>query len=629
MDQTDYEGRISLAQSQENPENDTALNNSKDGEPASRKEEEATVPSAHRTDMRASARIRRDRTDLAERRRQRTLNRSNKQQDTAPEEDKEVEMKDEYDVDLDQIISEANKLQERKQLKRKNSGRSASGTNNTVSAEPEVLLEQGNSSYFEVSSLPPKLPLIDGKSFTPRYMEQEGFYVGTKPITDRTYILNRNRMEQRLLKESPTNVNWFGEDGHINNEPTPLKILYERPARLFDPTLEYLQTRFIEPSTGASLSTVTTASLPEKLFQLEIDVQYVKFYDHPLFSKENILAAQLELLDLEYKERQKSNLSVFYAEKLQALENHLEYLKKHPQQPSTAREANQPRVKQVIRRTSSLKSLSEETTSTLEKLTKLWEVIKQTRILRDVEDHNDIAIVKKMVAIWNQLKELRESQGFTSTPLQLLIKKIPSDMNEDLANLERQLDSEMKEMKEDHHTAFAEQIETYRRQLKEYEQTKQTDNPPQDSEAAPAPTMPEWRDFDEKAARQSLLERYKKTKRKPGNPILIPILSNNNAHDITPTESCPVPEQHRRSEIAKTQLYIKLTANNRLVTKTQPRNLNIEFEVEIGELFTLQLVRWPDTIRAQLLASQVMLIFSISLTIQESRLRNDQRNHSW
>lgn len=87
-------------------------------------------------------------------------------------------------------------------------------------------------------------------------------------------------MEQRLMKED--GELWFGEDGHMNNEADPVKRYFERTPQFFDPEAEYLQTLFAEPS----LMQNATQSNPEKLFQLEIDIQSLKFRDHPLFIKE-------------------------------------------------------------------------------------------------------------------------------------------------------------------------------------------------------------------------------------------------------------------------------------------------------------------------------------------------------
>jgi hypothetical protein len=471
-----------------------------------------------------------------------------------------------------------------------------------ITSPIEQQIEQEQKLFFKViDGMPVTLPNAEGKPFSPRFVEQEGIFVGQKPNQMPRYILNRNRLEQRLLRESPENVNWFSQDGHIDNQPTPLKPLYERPSRWFDPTASYMQTQYIEPAT----TMVDVTAVPEKMYQLELDILSLKFYDHPLFCKEDILASQLELLYMEYQDRQALNLAHFYSEKLQALELHLADLKKNPQLLTNSNKEDM--VSKFKATSKKISAMLDPSIDVASKLTKLRETIRQTRILRDIEEHNDIMIVKKMIAIWNQLKELREQQGYTSTGAQLVVKKTPADQQADMDLLQSQLESELREMKDDHDTLFAEQLDQYRKQLRaQGSNNNQEDN---------LLEMPQYTPFDEDAAKIALLERYKQTKRKPGSSILTPVFSKRTITEVTPTATCDPQEQARRLNIERTQIYLKLLVNNKFVTKTKVKHPNIDFTVEFGEMFTLQLVKWPDNLKLQVVSILVRITYILTLIL--------------
>lgn len=47
------------------------------------------------------------------------------------------------------------------------------------------------------------------------------------------------------------------------------------------------------------------------------------------------------------------------------------------------------------------------------------------------------------------------------------------------------------------------------------------------------PPIPQWQEFNEQEAKQKIIERYKKTKRRPGQPIYVPSLLHV-PEDVTP-----------------------------------------------------------------------------------------------
>lgn len=72
-------------------------------------------------------------------------------------------------------------------------------------------------------------------------------------------------------------------------------------------------------------------------------------------------------------------------------------------------------------------------------------------------------------------------------------------------------------------------------------------------EEDPPPAIPTIEEFDEKAAREKTIERYKKMKRIPGKPIIVPSLSFA-PEEFSDYTNCTPDEQNRRREIENAQV---------------------------------------------------------------------------
>lgn len=74
-----------------------------------------------------------------------------------------------------------------------------------------------------------------------------------------------------MLTTIRSGKDWFGPDGHMNNEPDPLKIVNERFSHWYDETNGgFLRTHFVEPT----ILPTQQMHLPvgDRLFQLDLDV---------------------------------------------------------------------------------------------------------------------------------------------------------------------------------------------------------------------------------------------------------------------------------------------------------------------------------------------------------------------
>ncbi|CAG5129646.1 unnamed protein product, partial [Candidula unifasciata] len=174
-------------------------------------------------------------------------------------------------------------------------------------AEQEML-------YYPSTTAAPAEEKVIGDA-EPRFLEDEGFYVGVKPYVA---IRNKNKMENRLLKEAESTKQpskWFGEDGQMIVLPSPLCDTPTRPV-LQEEELLYLETVFYKAILREFDSRYIDGAIDGGgFYQLDVDINSISFTHHHLFSREHVLAKKLSLLYEEYLTRRKRNMTEFLTEK--------------------------------------------------------------------------------------------------------------------------------------------------------------------------------------------------------------------------------------------------------------------------------------------------------------------------
>ncbi|KAJ4921129.1 hypothetical protein JOQ06_013911 [Pogonophryne albipinna] len=148
----------------------------------------------------------------------------------------------------------------------------------------------------------------------PRYVEDEGLYVGQRPPVS---LSNENILENRIL-QMEEGKKWFGDDGRIVALPDPIKESSTRPPLFhmeedLDPALHTVYRKPLK-SKYATLY-LSGAADPEGDYQLDVDVSGLIFSHHPLFSREHVLGSRLAQLYDQYLSRQRSNLSAHLTDK--------------------------------------------------------------------------------------------------------------------------------------------------------------------------------------------------------------------------------------------------------------------------------------------------------------------------
>ncbi|XP_012493853.1 PREDICTED: coiled-coil and C2 domain-containing protein 2A [Propithecus coquereli] len=429
-----------------------------------------------------------------------------------------------------------------------------------------------------------KLP----ENVQPRFLEDEGLYIGERPEVART---NQNIMENRLLTQEPGR-RWFGDDGRILALPNPIKPFPSRPPVLtqeqsIKTELETLYKKAVK-YVHRSQHMIGSGD-PSGNFQLDIDISGLIFTHHPCFSREHVLAAKLAQLYDQYLARHQRNKAKFLTDKLQALRNAVQ-TGLNPEKPHQSLDMIQ-------------KTINEYKSE-----------IRQTRKLRDAEQERDRTLLKTIIKVWKEMKSLREFQRFTNTPLKLVLRKEKVDQKADEEAYEAEIQAEISELLEEHTEEYEQKMEEYRtsyqqwkawkkaqrakkkkkKQATEEHPEEETEEPyPEEDPVKPTPPEP----TDQAAIEQQVRERAAQSRRRPGEPTLLPELSL--AGSVTPNDQCPRAEVWRREDVKRRSVYLKVLFNNKEVSRTVSRQLGTDFRVHFGQIFNLQIFNWPESLTLQ------------------------------
>uniref|UniRef100_A0A8D3D0Z3 Coiled-coil and C2 domain containing 2A n=1 Tax=Scophthalmus maximus TaxID=52904 RepID=A0A8D3D0Z3_SCOMX len=435
-----------------------------------------------------------------------------------------------------------------------------------------------------------KLP----ENVQPRYLEDEGLYVGKRPPVSQT---NKNLLENRILKMEEK---WFGDDGSVIALPDPIKESSTRPPLFhmeedLHPALQTVYRKALK-SKDANMYIAGTAD-PEADYQIDVDVSGLIFSHHPLFSREHVLGARLAQLYDRYLTRQHNNLTGHLTDKLNGLRSALRnMLEIHGGQSLT----------QGI----------------------------NTRQLRDSEQEKDRTLLKNIIKVWKDIKALREFQKFTNTPYKLYLRKQNVDRASDEREFEDEILAEVMELEAESEEDYQRRLAEYKKQLGEWKlsrrkqkakkkkrKKKEKDQELSESEGfveedLPKPEAPNMPDFD--SIEQRVREKASRICRKPGEPVLIPELCASG--NTTASELCPRAEIARREDVTRRHLFVKILYNDKEVSRTESRPLNTDFRVHFGQIFNLKIINCPQSINLQVfeeIGSSCSLLAQVFIPVPE------------
>ncbi|XP_051515693.1 coiled-coil and C2 domain-containing protein 2A-like isoform X2 [Myxocyprinus asiaticus] len=435
-----------------------------------------------------------------------------------------------------------------------------------------------------------KLP----ENVRPRYMEEEGLYVGERPPVSLT---NQNILENRLLKQAEGRK-WFGDDGRIMALPDPIKESSSRPPLFhledeLDPALHTVCRKALK-SKQVNLY-IAGMGDPQADYQLDVDVSGLIFSHHPLFSREHVLGARLAQLYDQHLTRQHKNLTQLLTDKLNGLRN-------------------------TIRNMLELHRGEALSLVTQQRVGEYKHEVRHTRQLRDVEQEKDRILLKSIIRVWKDLKALRDFQRFTSTPYKLFIRRVKVEREQEEQEFENEIMVEVSELQAETEEDYQRKMSEFRRlheewkswkrrqkalkkkQKKKREQEEGDEDEESEEELGEEPEKPNPPEKpDMTVLEEQVREKAARIRRKPGEPFLTPELTVSGP--VTPSEQCPRGEFARREDVAKHALFIKVLYNDKEVSRTDSRTLNMDFRVHFGQIFNLKIVNCPESIRLQVFES--------------------------
>lgn len=465
-------------------------------------------------------------------------------------------------------------------------------------------LDDENKIYFYPSILEAPINEKIFEQEEPRFLEEEGFYVGTKPS-----VANRNvcKMENRLLKEPNKGQKWFGEDGKLIALPDPLKETPDRPP-IWEEMIPELETIY-KKATMSQLDSryIQPISDVQSHYQLDVDVNTVCFTHHHLYSREHVLASKLTDQYQLYISRSRKKMADLLTQKLKALK----LAASHLQNTVTAAEVERKPPAGLFEHKQRLREYYDE--------------IRQTRQQRDEELLADRTLLKNIIKTWRDIKSLRQFQKCTNTSVKLQITKEASNKEADQAQWDEDLENELLEVKQDEEQRYQEDLRAYKAELDEWKkqklmkkdahkrerqrsrrQSQHTDEEEllqseKDQELLtednlPKPEKPQF--TKESEMKEKLLAKYTEIRRKPGEPRLFPEVSN--GATVTPNNQCPRGEQQRRNDVNKTKLYVRVLFNDKEVARTPTKALGIDFTVHFTQIFNIEILQWPQSVKLEI-----------------------------
>jgi coiled-coil and C2 domain-containing protein 2A len=451
----------------------------------------------------------------------------------------------------------------------------------------------------------------------PFFAEDSGLYAGRRP---QVTIGNLAAMENRLLQRPDKGEGWFGKDGLLLTTFKPLKELITRPLIVLEDGGQHHYKPYQIPKVADGNKRYVKSDGAIHQCILELFLGSMSFGHHPMYSLEHVLSGVMERLCTEYNQIDRERVINQHRQKLQALQisawnlrQKLSELQKSMQsQPSG--------------------QLQKELTTSKMHLNHYNIEIRFTRQSIKQMAAAEYRLTQNILEKWREIKTLRNEQGYVCTDVELTVHKVETDAANEQIQLERDIECELHEMREDYESSIEEEMRQYAARLNEWKmhekerrkivrqmtnQSFQAPSPEVEDEKENVPeteggtsqsssaVMPPHKSpkpvapppFDEEGARQGLVDYYRHSHRRPGYPRLIPHLTHN--HHIT--QHVPKEEQRRREAIRHMRYKIKVLYNDKEVyTTSEKHHEGHSFTITFNELLNINIVEIPNTIELQI-----------------------------
>uniref|UniRef100_H2ZAP6 CC2D2A N-terminal C2 domain-containing protein n=1 Tax=Ciona savignyi TaxID=51511 RepID=H2ZAP6_CIOSA len=474
--------------------------------------------------------------------------------------------------------------------------------------------------YFIPSSLPLEVANKVEEHGQPRYLEDEGFYVGEKPVVLQQ---NKNILESRLLKHGGSD--WFGPDGQVDLLPNPVT---EAPTKPWVDSVDEL-----DPCIETTYVKARGTAVEDKYFpgsdenELQIDIGTIIFQHHPLMSREHVLVSDITKMYDEYRIIRHKNYITFYTDKLAALRNAAATLKETLDETTMTEDAFSAQRTHINDFTAEIRRTTQQLASA---------------------ESAERDMMRRIIEVWGDIKSIREKQGYNNTSVKLVVKREEVNYQQDVHHWELEVENQVSERKEEYDVTIAiahqEEVRKYQVQLQEWKQNRlklkrirkkmqrgsqenlldpnsEVGFPVEEEELNIAGNIdkPQKPDkpapFDKDAVRNDVMNQLLANRRNPGEAKIS--LELTHTVNITPISSVPALESSRRRAMQKSTMS-RVLFNGREVFLTDPKTLTSDFKLNFGSIFRVRIAQWPESLKVELLSSGLVtrtLISSIFLTI--------------
>lgn len=399
--------------------------------------------------------------------------------------------------------------------------------------------------YFKANRIP---TVADVQAVDDRAVE-EGLYVGATPQVVPSNIWAFN---DRMAHRTDKGQKWFEGDGIMHRQRNPLRILQTRPFINRD------NTDFVEVVEAEVSDKMLASQSLDGISQLQIEIGSIQFFHHPLFSQEHILSKRVEQAYQSYSS-QDSKTAEYYDKKLSALNDKVTTLKQ--------------KLTNIDPSDSNASKLR-------------CDIISYLREVRDIRQKKrqlleaDYSLLKILLRHWKNLKTFRENQGSAYTPMSLTFKQLETDVTDEMAQMESDINAEVAELAE----------------LYSFERDQTMTSTPQNAGDGNIGNS----DFNKNTAEENLHNYYSKHIRPPGEPRMIPMMAN--THPVNQSTSDPL-EELRRIDVDNTLVYAKIYLNDMEVALTKKRRLDQHFQVHFDETFIVEIFCLPESVRIEMFES--------------------------
>eukprot|EP00158_Paraphelidium_tribonemae_P009320 Partr_v1_DN28831_c0_g1_i5_m33931 putative coiled-coil and C2 domain containing len=419
-------------------------------------------------------------------------------------------------------------------------------------------------------------------------LEREGFFVeNDSSLSWKNWL----RVENRLIRtEAHSLERWFNPDGRmitccdevINKPPRPAKSLLIQSSLAFNQRDDdELALSLHKPTKAPDLEGM---ALSNEILQLVFTFHSLNLFEHSLMTEEIRKAKSIQDIIGKIQQRKSSKL--------------IEYLEGRVI-------AHQLAYRDYVNSQDSSKAGAHGASDEYEdkhhvQLLNHLQAIRSAKAEFELESRNDRLLEWRLLKLWDNLKQIRSTQNFSSSSLRLVVQQTPVDVAAAEEHLRAYIDSEVWERKQ------LTEVRLYLNGISSGIDEGGDETPNKRRNRRNRTQMSDKRELDTNNE-QSMFADIKESLASCFRPAGIPILEFKSVfdHPVTRTSDCPSIEQSRRSHVESTTMSLRLMVDERetFASPTVPirtDDFSVNFSDFIQSNVTLRTKSMPKSLKIEL-----------------------------